>query len=106
MNKSSIGATAQPDVQRSHIEANVPPAETAELLLRRDLTAFFNQNVKQEITSLEISALRDGPTQSGTAYPKFYFWVKALNGGTVCAEGVIRVAAVQRVRFEVTDFLP
>jgi hypothetical protein len=101
-----IHLSAQPDVQRSHIAANVPPAETAEAILRRDLTAFFTATSKQEVTALEISPLREGPTQSGTSYPKFYFWVKALNGSTVCAEGAIRVAAVQRVKFDVTDFLP
>lgn len=99
-------ALAQADVQRSYVEANVPPAAQAEAILRRDLAAFFAKSTGQSVVSLQISALRDGPTQSGVSYPKFYFWVRATGTGAVIAEGAVRVAAVDRVRFEVTDFLP
>ena len=97
---------AQTDVQRSHIEGHVPPAEQAEAMLRRDLAAFFTTFTGKPVASLQIVTLRDGPTQSGVAYPKFYFWVQASGSDAVLAEGAVRVAAIDQVRFEVTDFLP
>jgi hypothetical protein len=97
---------AQTAVQRSHIEEHVPPADQAETILRRDLAAFFTASTGQKVASLQIVALRDGPTQSGVAYPKFYFWVLASGTDAVLAEGAVRVAAIDQVRFEVTDFLP
>jgi hypothetical protein len=96
---------AQSDLQRSHIEANVPPPEEFELLLQRDLLAFFKQSLGASVTSVEVQPLRSGPTQSGVSYPKFYLWVKVMVGSSVQQAGAVRVAAVQRTRFEVTDFM-
>jgi hypothetical protein len=96
---------AQSDLQRSHIEANVPPPEEFERLLQRDLLAFFKQSLGASVTSVEVQPLRSGPTQSGVSYPKFYLWVKVMAGSSVQQAGAVRVAAVQRTRFEVTDFM-
>jgi hypothetical protein len=98
-------AFAQSDLQRSHIEANVPAPEEFERLLQRDLLAFFKQSVGSAITSVEVQPLRSGPTQSGVSYPKFYLWVKVMAGSSVQQTGAVRVAAVQRTRFDVTDFM-
>jgi hypothetical protein len=98
-------AFAQSDLQRSHIEANVPPAEEFERLLQRDLLAFFKQAVGASVTSVEVQPLRSGPTQSGVSYPKFYLWVKVTAGSSGQQAGAVRVAAVQRTRFEITDFM-
>jgi len=98
-------AFAQSDLQRSHIEANVPAPEEFERLLQRDLLAFFKQSMGSAISSVEVQPLRSGPTQSGVSYPKFYLWVKVLTGSSVRQTGAVRVAAVQRTRFEVTDFM-
>ncbi len=102
----SLPASAQwqSAVQSSHIEANVPSSETFEPLLRRDLIAYFARS-DSSVTSVEFKLLRNGPTQSGVAYPKYYLWVKAFAGSRPKEEGAIRVAAVNRERFEVTDFL-
>ena len=96
---------AQSDLQRSHIEANVPPPEEFERLLYRDLLAFFKQSVGASVTSIEVQPLRSGPTQSGVSYPKFYLWVKVMAGSSVQQAGAVRVAAVRRMRFEITDFM-
>ncbi len=101
---SPMGALAQADVQRSHIEANVPPAGQADAILQRDLSAYFVKVMGRPVISVQTTALRDGPTQSGASYPKFYFWVQAVADGGVLAEGAVRVAAIDRVRFAVTDF--
>ncbi|WIT12170.1 hypothetical protein PFX98_00780 [Paucibacter sediminis] len=96
---------AQPDLQRSHIEVNLPPQEVFESYLRRDLLGYFNRAATQTATAVESRPLRNGPTQSGTSYPKFYIWVKVYAGTTVQNEGAVRVAAVERTHFDVTDFL-
>ena len=48
--------------------------------------------------------LDDRPSQSGIAYPKFYAWVKLSKSNVVVVEGVVRLAAVAKTRFEITDF--
>jgi|EndMetStandDraft_4_1072995.scaffolds.fasta_scaffold67745_3 hypothetical protein len=99
-------AFAQSELQRTHIEANVPPEDEFEPLLQRDLLSFFRQAHGPTVTAIEVQPLRLGPTQSGVSYPKFYLWVKAMAGSSVQQAGAVRVAAIQRTRFEVTDFLP
>jgi hypothetical protein len=100
-----MNVQAQSYPQRSYIEANVPPREMFERLLIRDLTSYFSQSTGRPISSVEITSLRDAPTQSGVAYPKYYFWVRASCASALCEEGAVRVAAIQGQRFEVTDFL-
>jgi len=90
-------------VAESHIEANIPPQELVDQLLARDLKNYFCRDGKD--CKIEYEFLRDGPTQSGTSYPKYYLWVKTIKGNTVAEEGAVRVAAVERKGFEVTHFL-
>jgi hypothetical protein len=71
-------AFAQSELQRTHIEANVPPQDEFEALLQRDLLSFFKQAHGSTVTAVEVQPLRLGPTQSGVSYPKFYLWVKAM----------------------------
>ncbi|KQV50348.1 hypothetical protein ASC95_13275 [Pelomonas sp. Root1217] len=49
--------------------------------------------------------LRDEPTQSGVAYPKYYAWVRYKVGVMKQQQGAVRLAAIDKLRFEVTDFL-
>jgi len=86
-------------IAESHIAANVPPAADFDRLLKRDLKAHFNG------LTVQYELLRDRPTQSGTAYPKYYLWVRSIEGGKVVLEGAARLAAIERTRFEVTSFL-
>ncbi len=68
----------------------------------RDLGAFLGARAEEEVT---FELLREGPTQSGVSYPKFYLWVRVLSAdGDRQRSGAVRVAAVDRLRFEVTDF--
>ncbi len=71
---------------------------------QRDLTSYFGAIHRGEV-SVQYEFLRQGPTQSGVSYPKYYFWVKVTRAGSVIDEGAIRCAAVETTRFEVTDFL-
>ena len=86
-------------------EANVPPAELFSLLLQRDLLAFLKTSSAPAATRVEFKLLRDAPTQSGVAYPKYYLWVKAFAGSNLKEEGAARVAAVDRQRFDVLQFI-
>jgi len=79
----------------SHINADVPAQSLFDPALRRDLLAYFGGE------RVEYTLLRAGPTQSGTAHPKYYAWVKIAGRG----EGAVRLAAVGGNHFEVTDFV-
>jgi hypothetical protein len=49
--------------------------------------------------------LRRQATQSGVAYPKFYLWIRTRSADGRSISGAVRVAAVEKQRFDVTDFL-
>jgi hypothetical protein len=103
----SAAAVAQgslEDVRRSHIEANVPAREDFSRLLQRDLAAFFTARDGKAV-NIEYRLLREGPTLSGTAYPKYYAWVRIFDGSNLTNEGPVRLAAIERSRFEVADFI-
>ena len=88
----------------SNLIGNIPSSENFETYLQRDLNKYFT-----DIKSLEVKVtytpLRDGPTQSGIAYPKYYLWVKVTSDGNLIDQGAVRLAAIDGVRFEITDFL-
>ena len=92
-----------PPVQNSHVDANVPSAATFTEFLQRDLSDHLTRD--GAVPELEYSFLRDGPTQSGTAYPKYYLWVHAAWEDGQRVEGAARVAAINGERFEVTHFM-
>lgn len=86
----------------SHIEANVPKGKTFDEYLTRDLSSYF---CTTKDCRVEYEFLREGPTQTGISYPKYYLWVRCFTGGKLTAEGAVRVAAVDQKGFDVTDFL-
>jgi hypothetical protein len=107
---SLLAAAQQPgeqtmqDIQRSHIEANVPAPADFERFLKRDLVSYFAQARKKNLP-VDFELLRDGPTQSGVSYPKFYVWVRVAGGKSPEDRGAVRLAAIEKKRFEVTAFL-
>jgi hypothetical protein len=89
-----------------NIEANIPPESSFDSILKRDLTSYFQPNFKNAKLLISHQLLRLVPTQSGVAYPKYYIWVKVkTETGSTLQEGAIRIAAIEQVRFEVTDFI-
>lgn len=96
---------AQSDLQQSHIEANVPRPESFEKLLARDLLAYFRASDSPTATGVTFKLLRNGPTQSGVSYPKYYLWAEVFSGSELLQKGAVRVEAVERTHFEVTDFM-
>lgn len=102
---ASVPAVAQFELQQSHIEGNVPPPESFESFLNRDLLVYFKASGTPGATTVTYKPLRNGPTQSGVSYPKYYLWVKVFSGSKLSQEGAVRVAAVERTHFEVTNFM-
>jgi len=92
-------------IQRSHIDANVPATQDFRTLMQRDLLDYARASIADSATSVEYELLREQPTQSGVAYPKYYAWIKVRAGSEVLREGAVRVAAIERKRFDVTDFV-
>ena len=91
------------DIGQSHISGNVPEQSQFNALLTQDLLAHF-QSSDPQLTRVEFKLLRDAPTQSGVALPKYYAWVKAFAGTVLRQEGAVRVAAVDKTHFDVTHF--
>ena len=91
---------------KSHIEGNVPEPHDIQKFLVRDVTKYLESRYQQSF-KVRCELLRDGPTQSGAAYPKYYAWVfaRGSNGERKELEGAARLAAVNKTHFEVTDFL-
>ena len=92
------------ELQRSHIEANVPAPEDFDRMLTRDLEAYFKTRLAK-VVRVKAEPLRDAPTQSGVAYPKFYMWVQAFEGTVAVEQGAVRVEARERKQFDVTHFV-
>src|SRR5258705_7891224 len=91
-------------VSRSRIEANVPPTSDFDADLARDLQAWFSQRQGSPAT-VHFELLRRGATQSGVSFPKYYAWVEVRPASGPVVRGAVRVAAVERDRFEGLQFL-
>ena len=91
-------------VQQSHIDANVPPVSAFDALLRRDLLAWAQASGLQA-SRVDYQLLRQAPTQSGVALPKYYAWLKLIGDAAPVQQGAARIAAFDQQRFEVTTFL-
>lgn len=90
-------------IQNSHIDENVPDNKTFDSLLNRDLIFYFSHKYKDATVRSEF--LRQGATQSGVAYPKFYLWVKIYQRHRLMNQGAVRVAAIGKKKLEITDFV-
>ena len=102
---NAAGQSFQDSLQNEHIQANVPSEDVFSTFLDRDILTYLQSEVSADIAAVETALLRQGATQSGVAYPKFYLWVVATSNDGTVLEGAARAAAVDRIRFEVTDFL-
>src|SRR5262245_40519814 len=101
---AAVEVSADPvirDLRQDYVEANVPPVDKFDEILRRDLRDHVGWSVGDD---LEYEMLQDGPSQMGVGYPKFYLWVRVRGKQGVKVEGAALVAAMDRVQFEVLDF--
>lgn len=97
------GASSIEEIGKSYIEGNVPSPEYFDNYLKRDLSQYFSKKFGESI-KVEYELLRNEPTQTGVADPKYYAWVK-INGGKINEQGVVRVAAIEKEYFVITDYL-
>ena len=98
------GQSTVDSIADSHIRANVPDEKDFDSFLKRDLELYFKELKKKSVV-IEYQLLRNGPTQSGTAFPKFYLWVMIKENSALLEDGAVKVAAIEKKRFEVLNFL-
>jgi hypothetical protein len=92
------------ELQRSHIDANVPDKGDFDRILNRDITKYVTDARDKDIT-VKVELLRDVPSQSGVALPKFYIWIEKRNAkGGLMEEAAARIAAVNRDHFDVIQY--
>lgn len=92
-------------VAESNIQANVPDAKDFRALFVRDASEYLSTKVGRRV-SVEYELLREGPTQTGVGYPKFYAWVRAIGEDKQpVLEGAMRLSAIEKKRFQITSFL-
>jgi hypothetical protein len=91
-------------IANSHIEANVPNDQDFGNLLKRDLAAHFKKALGKDV-SIGYELLRNVPTQSGAAFPKFYAWIVIKEKDTLIEDGAVRLAAIEKKQFEIIDYL-
>src|SRR5262249_9071060 len=91
-------------IAESHIRENVPDKDVFDGFLKRDLEKYFKE-VKKKAATIEYEVLRKEPTQVGISYPKFYAWVVIREGETIIEEGAVRLAAIDKERFDVAQYL-
>ena len=92
------------DIANSHIQANVPDANDFDSFLERDLRKYFSQLYSKPVR-VKWEFLRNGPTQTGIAYPKYYLWVTVFEGNVRLSEGAVRLATIDKKKFDVTHFV-
>ena len=86
-----------------HFASNAPPDAKFDEYLQRDLEAYCKSRMGRPV-AVRYAFLRDGPTQSGIGFPRYYVWVEIRSNGKRIGQGAARLAAINQERFEVTDF--
>lgn len=93
------------DINESHVEGNIPNVEVFDTYLYRDISKYFEEKGFSNF-QIKYEFLRDKPTQSGLAYPKYYLWVFIYSvDNTLIDQGALRLAAIDKQYFQVTDFI-
>ena len=106
---SAATARAQNDgpmaaLRQGHIDANVPDQKDFDRILNRDITKYVTDKADKDIT-VKVELLRDGPSQSGVALPKYYIWIEKRNSkGVLMEEAAARIAAINRDHFDVVQY--
>ena len=93
-------------MHEGHIRANVPGRAQFSLILTRDLNGYFSEKLARQV-DVKFQLLRDEPTLSGVAFPKFYAWVtvSSLQSGQKIEEGAVRLSAENKASFAITNFI-
>ncbi len=100
----TLVASPLDEVSKSHVKGNAPTQSKFDKILKRDLTSYFQKSKGKGIT-VNYKYLRQGATQSGVSYPKYYLWVSVYRRKKLIDAGAVRVAALDQTYFDVTDYL-
>lgn len=92
------------DLQAEHVSHNAPRPTRFNAALQRDLEAHF-AGQGHSGASVTYQLLRDGPTQTGIAWPKYYLWVEVESADAGFLAGAARVAAIEGEGFLITRFV-
>ncbi len=95
---------ANPQAQNSQAKY-LAAREAFDRSFREDLLDYFVRIHRSENVSLSFELLREGPTVTGMAAPKFYAWTEVSLGQAVEEAGAVRVAETGAGEFEVFDYL-
>ncbi|CAN5402843.1 hypothetical protein BH10ACI2_BH10ACI2_20990 [soil metagenome] len=88
----------------SRSDADVPDDKDFERILTHDLTEYMTDKSDEDI-KVTYEMLRDGPTQSGVALPKFYIWIEKRSAdGTLIEDAAARIAAVGKTHFDIVQY--
>jgi len=82
---------------------DIPDAAVFNETLQRDLDSYFGKAESAPV-KVTFELLRDQPTITGIAYPKYYVWVEVRSNEGLRRVGAARVAAING-SFEVTNFV-
>jgi cyclopropane fatty-acyl-phospholipid synthase-like methyltransferase len=88
----------------SRSDADVPDDKDFDRILSHDLTEYMTDKSDKDI-KVTYEMLRDGPTQSGVALPKFYIWIEKRSvDGTLMEDAAARIAAVGKTHFDIVQY--
>ncbi|MDD5341583.1 MAG: hypothetical protein PHC97_04080 [Patescibacteria group bacterium] len=91
-------------ISTSNIVGNVPDVKNFDQFLQRDLNKYFSEKFGKEVEA-KYELLRQGPTQTGVAFPKYYAWVILYSNNEELEQGAVRIAAIDKEVFDVTDYI-
>lgn len=93
------------DISQGHIDANVPAPDVFNEILAESIDQYLmdEYNLTRPIT--EYKLLRDYPSQTGLAFPKYYAWISSKDKDDKVVIGVARLAAIDKDYFDITDFV-
>jgi len=86
-----------------HVTPNLPASEDFDAELSHTLTSYMCAGYSDKCVC-KYELLREGPTQAGLSYPKYYVWAKSIDSGKVTSEGALRLVAQEKT-FHVREYL-
>ena len=104
LNFSDSGAFEEPVNQMTENES-YQSQEDFDKSLKASLTTYFRELRSDDQLEVSAELLREGPTATGLAYPKFYVWVTLVKDGQSIESGALRIAEISVKNFEVTNYL-
>lgn len=91
-------------ISMAHIKANAPDEAHFDELLTSSLETYCRDMGGGKPVTVRYAMLRDGPTQAGLGFPKYYVWVEVFDGPRRIVQGAAKAVGINRQELEITDF--